>query len=75
MNLLLDTNIFVPLEPAGSADVAVNTPLALEFQRLATRARVSLRRTHIRGLPSSEPARLRPPSALCRDVCIAQRTC
>jgi hypothetical protein len=39
MNLLLDTNIFVPLEPAGNADVAVNTPLALELQRLATRAR------------------------------------
>jgi hypothetical protein len=35
MKFLLDTNIVVPLEPKAEADIAPNTPMALEFHRLA----------------------------------------
>jgi L-amino acid N-acyltransferase YncA len=37
VNYLVDTNIVIPLEPTSPVDLAVNTPLALEFHKLATK--------------------------------------
>jgi len=38
MNFLIDTNIVIPMEPASGKDLDVNTPLALEFHRLASKS-------------------------------------
>ncbi len=38
MNFLIDTNIVIPMEPASKMDLDVNTPLALEFHRLANKS-------------------------------------
>ncbi|MBX7088891.1 MAG: hypothetical protein K1X70_20815 [Leptospirales bacterium] len=35
MKLLIDTNVFIPLEPAGLSDLSVMTPSAAEFLRRA----------------------------------------
>ena len=38
MNFLIDTNIVIPMEPGSTVDLEINTPLALEFYRLANRS-------------------------------------
>lgn len=38
MNFLIDTNIMIPMEPGSTVDLEINTPLALEFYRLANRS-------------------------------------
>jgi hypothetical protein len=35
MKFLIDTNIIIPMEPASTLDFEINTPLAMEFHRLA----------------------------------------
>ena len=39
MKILLDTNIFIPLEPTSASEVADNTPLALNLFKLVQKAR------------------------------------
>lgn len=38
MNLLIDTNIVIPLEPSSIDDLSVNTDLAIEFHNLCNRS-------------------------------------
>lgn len=38
MRILLDTNIFIPIEPASAEDLAKNTPACLELVRLCSMA-------------------------------------
>lgn len=54
MRILLDTNIFIPIEPASAADVARNTPACLELVRLCN---LVGHQTLIHPLVSSDLAR------------------
>ncbi|MFM9873670.1 MAG: GNAT family N-acetyltransferase [Fimbriimonadaceae bacterium] len=42
MKLLIDTNIFIPLEPTSSEDVSGNTPLVAELSQLASQTKCDL---------------------------------